>query len=79
MRVTVKLFATLARYKSDVKSGRPFAFDLPEGAAVKDLVDLLHIPPGEMHIVFINNIIQEPATVLQDGDAVGIFPPVGGG
>lgn len=79
MRVTVKLFATLARFKSNAKAGRAFEVDLPEGAAVQDLIDTLQIPHEETHIVFINSIIQEPNTKLKEGDVVGLFPPVGGG
>lgn len=79
MRVTVKLFATLARFKSDAKSGKAFEVDLPEGAAVQDLIDTLKIPPEETHIVFINNCIQEPGIKLKEGDIIGLFPPVGGG
>jgi molybdopterin synthase sulfur carrier subunit len=79
MRVTVKLFATLARFKSNAKTGKAFEVDLPESAAVQDLIDILQIPREETHIVFINSIIQEPGTKLKDGDVVGLFPPVGGG
>ena len=79
MRVTIKLFATLTRYKKDARAGRPFELDLPEHAVVKDVLDLLQIPAGETKIVFINNIIQELDTALKEGDVVGMFPPVGGG
>jgi sulfur-carrier protein len=79
MRVKVKLFATLTRFMSGVKAGRPFEVDLTEGATLKDLIEFLHIPPEETHILFINNIIQESTAELSDGDNVGIFPPVGGG
>ncbi|MHC1783681.1 MAG: MoaD/ThiS family protein [Anaerolineaceae bacterium] len=79
MQVTVKLFATLAGLRGDVKSGKPFEVDLPDSATVTDLINILQIPTDEIHIVFINNIIQEPASTLKDGDVVGIFPPVGGG
>ncbi len=79
MRVTVKLFATLTRFKSGAKAGRPFEVDLPDGAVVKDLIDQLMIPAEETKIVFINNIIRENDAKLNDGDVVGMFPPVGGG
>lgn len=79
MRVTVKLFATLTRFRKDVKAGRPFEVELPDDAEVKDLIDVLQIPIQEMHIVFINSIIQDPEAKLKDGDVVGLFPPVGGG
>lgn len=79
MRIVVKLFATLVRFKDGSRAGRPFEVDLPDGSAVKDLIDLLKIPPQETHVVFINNIIEGPDSQLKDGDVVGMFPPVGGG
>jgi sulfur-carrier protein len=79
MRVTVKLFATLVRFKNGVRAAMPFEMDLPEEATVQDLIDQLKIPPGETHVIFINNIIEEASAKLKDGDVVGMFPPVGGG
>lgn len=79
MHVTVKLFATLVRFKEGTRAGRPFEMELPESATVKDLIDMLKIPPEETHVVFINNIIEEHRSKLKDGDVVGLFPPVGGG
>ncbi len=79
MRVTVKLYATLVRFKDGTRAGRPFEVELPEGAIVQDLIDHLKIPAEETHIVFINSIIEETYSNLKDGDNVGIFPPVGGG
>ncbi len=79
MFVTVKLFATLTRYKSGVRAGSPFEVELPEGSSVQNLIDHLRIPQEETHIVFVNNIIQERSVKLEAGDVVGMFPPVGGG
>lgn len=79
MNVTVKLFATLTRFKNNTKAGRAFEIDLPEGATTQDLIDVLKIPSEEIHIIFINNIIQESDKELKKGDIVGLFPPVGGG
>jgi molybdopterin converting factor small subunit len=79
MRVTVKLFATLVRFREGSRAGGPFEVELPDGSAVKDLIGLLKIPPEETHVVFINNIIEEHDSKLKDGDVVGLFPPVGGG
>ena len=79
MRVTVKLFATLVRFKSGIRSGTPFEMDLPEGTVVQDLIEQLKIPAEETRVIFINNIIEDMGTKLEEGDVVGIFPPVGGG
>jgi sulfur-carrier protein len=79
MHVTVKLFATLVRFKDGSRAGRPFEVELPEGSVVQNLIDVLKIPAEETHVVFINNIIEERESKLNDGDVVGLFPPVGGG
>lgn len=79
MRITVKLFATLVRFRDGSRADRPFEVELPDGSLVKDLIDTLKIPPEETHVVFINNIIEEHSSELKDGDVVGLFPPVGGG
>jgi molybdopterin synthase sulfur carrier subunit len=79
MHVTVKLFATLVRFKDGSRAAKPFDVELPEDSIVQDLIDVLKIPVEETHIVFINNIIEERGSKLKDGDVVGMFPPVGGG
>lgn len=75
----MKLFATLTRYKSGIKAGNSFEMNLPDTATAQEIIDRLKIPVEEIHIVFINNVIQAPSVKLQAGDVVGIFPPVGGG
>lgn len=79
MQVTVKLFATLTRYGRGERAGTPFIMDLPQDAALHDLISKLEIPPEETRILFVNGIIQEPDYRLKDGDEVGLFPPIGGG
>lgn len=79
MHVTVKLFATLIRYKDGSRSAKPFEVELPEDSAIDYLVECLKIPTEEIHVIFVNNIIEGPDTKLKDGDVVGLFPPVGGG
>jgi len=79
MKVTVKLYATLARYGQGERAGAPFTMDLSENATLQKLVEILKIPPEETRIMFVNGIIQEFVYILKDGDEVGIFPPIGGG
>lgn len=79
MRVTVKLFATLVRFKEGARAGKAFDMELLEGSTVQDLINVLKIPVEETHVVFINSIIVENEAKLKDGDVVGLFPPVGGG
>lgn len=79
MRILVKLFATLTRYKEGARAGTPFEFILSEDAKVLDLINTLHIPLEEAHVIFINNMIVDLETSLNNDDVVGIFPQVGGG
>ena len=79
MQVTVKLFATLTRYRQGGRAGTPVVIELPEDATLQHLIDELKIPSEETRIIFVNGIIQETDYRLKDGDEVGMFPPIGGG
>ncbi len=85
MRLRVKLFAFLTRYRvgaahrDNLSSGTPFEVDLPEGATLADLLRALQVPAEEVKITFVNGLAQSEDWQLKDGDEVGIFPPIAGG
>ena len=79
MRVRVKLFASLCRYFNRAAAGIPFETELPEGATVADLVDLLKLPREEVKVLFVNGRARPIGWPLAPGDDVGIFPLVAGG
>lgn len=79
MQVNVKLFATLQRYRPEVFAGEVFPVELPEGSTLADLVTHLEIRANEVKVMFVNGRARAEMYRLQDGDEVGIFPPVGGG
>lgn len=79
MQLNVKLFASLQRYRPDVFAGEVFPVELPDGSALADLVALLEIRANEVKVMFVNGQARAEIYRLQDGDEVGIFPPVGGG
>jgi molybdopterin converting factor small subunit len=79
MKITVKLYATLSRYNQGKRAGTPLEMELPEESTLQNLIGQLKIPLEETRITFVNGIIQEPEYRLNDGDEVGIFPPIGGG
>ena len=79
MHVQVKLFASLHRFAGDIAPGAPFEVQLPDGATIADLCQSLHLPPDEVKVAFVNGRAQDEAWILQPGDEVGIFPPIGGG
>jgi len=79
MLVTVKLFASLARFSPGGLPGTPFRIKMLASASVQDLVDQLGIPDAETKVSFVNGLIRDLDWVLHPGDEVGIFPPIGGG
>ncbi len=79
MHITLKLFASLARFSPGDLPGTPFELDLPESATLQDLIEQLHMPAEETKVSFVNGLIRDLDWVLQPDDEVGIFPPIGGG
>ena len=79
MRFTVKLYALLAAYVPGTRAAAPFEVELPEGSTIADLIQHLQIPPEEMKIAFVNGRMQPLEYLIQEGDEVGMFSPVGGG
>jgi sulfur carrier protein ThiS len=73
--IQLKLFAGLAAYRPDAADRLPIA----PGTTVRDLMADLGIPEAEARLVFVNSVKAGADARLQDGDRVGIFPPVGGG
>lgn len=79
MVVNVKLFAVLRQQYPHLGIGEKMAVELPEGTTIGRLLELLNLPTELVKVVFVNGIIRDRDYGLQDGDEVGIFPPVGGG
>jgi molybdopterin converting factor small subunit len=77
--VHVRLYATLRRLRPDLEIGEALPVQLPEGASVGQLIQQLDLPADQIKIVFVNNLVRDWDHVLAEGDALGIFPPVGGG
>jgi molybdopterin converting factor small subunit len=75
LHITIKLFATLRGY-APANTDR---YAVAPGTTVADVVRDLNIPVKDAKLIFINSIRRELDTPLQDGDRLGIFPPVGGG
>jgi sulfur-carrier protein len=70
----VKLFASLQKGRFEARE-----FELPEGTKTRDVLELTGIPESEAALIFINNTHAELDTVLNEGDSLALFPPVGGG
>ncbi len=79
MKISVKLYAILAKYAGGGVMHEPLTIEVPHRATLADLCRHLGIPDDEAKTAFVNSKLQPPEYVLCEGDQVGIFPPVGGG
>jgi len=79
MKVSVKLYASLTKYADGSVMHEPMQVELADGATLTDLYDALSIPPDETKTAFVNATIRAADYRLNDGDEIGLFPPVGGG
>ena len=79
MEIEVRLFATLqeylpkggSRYSSKLRVGR--------GNTIKNVLNKLKIPKKIPKLLFLNGKQVNEDSILQPGDVISIFPPVGGG
>jgi len=74
MLITIKLFATFreGRFKLEER-------DVPEGTTIADVLKSLDIAEEEIGTLFVKGRHAETDRVLKAGEAVAIFPLVGGG
>jgi molybdopterin converting factor small subunit len=79
MRVEVRLYATLRQYLPGIKVGKSHSLALPDGATVADMLAELRVPIDDTKQAFVNGHSVELDHVLNDGDSIGVFPPIGGG
>jgi len=83
MKITIKLYAMLGEYLPGPSSDNTAEMEIPEDQTVSRLIEQFGIPPAMAHLVLINGVYVEPEERLerrlQPGDALAIWPPVGGG
>ncbi|MCL0091886.1 MoaD/ThiS family protein [Dehalococcoidales bacterium] len=75
--VEVRLYASLQKYS--LRRDEPLVIRLNDKAKLGDLLDELKIPKEEIKVALVNSKWEEENYLLQDGDRIGIFPPIGGG
>lgn len=75
IHISLRLFASLSQKTPE----GPDRFSVPSGATVGEVLTLLGVTGDDARLVFVNSRRTELTTKLQDGDRLGVFPPVGGG
>lgn len=78
MQLELRVYTGLEKY-TGTKYGELIKAELPEGSNIRDLMKAYKIPETEVFSSLVNGLHKELDTILQDGDRVALFPPVGGG
>jgi molybdopterin converting factor small subunit len=79
IRIECRLFAALRKYSPGYGLGVAMELELPDGATLAELYELLKVPLDEVKRAFVNGLSKGPKHALSNGDRVGLFPPIGGG
>ncbi len=79
MKIEVNLYAALSQYNPDGTKGPVHMVDVEEGTTVKDLLRHLGVPIQSAKLIFVDGTQADLDAVLEEGNRLGVFPPVGGG
>jgi len=79
LRLEVRVFSGLEKFIPGARFGQSIEVELQEGITVGELVDSLGIPRNQVFTALVNGRHSAMDAVLQAGDRVSLFPPVGGG
>ena len=79
LTLRVKVFATLARERTDLRAGGPVAVAVPAGADLAGVVAALDLPAERVQHIFVNGRRRPLDFRPAEGDEVAIFPPLAGG
>ena len=83
MKVTVKLYATLADYLPPGARNNRVEVEVGEAATVDAVLRPLLLPPKLTHLVLVNGVYvapeARPTTHLSEGDVLAVWPPIAGG
>jgi len=83
MKVTLKLYATLADYLPAGARNNRVELEVADAATVNAVLAPFSLPPKLTHLVLVNGVFVPPearaGTVLNEGDALAVWPPIAGG
>ncbi len=80
MRITVNIYAYLRYYLPEPdKIMQEKEWEMPEGAAVKNVLERLRLPKEVRVTVLLNNNSVDMKALLKEGDIVHILPQMVGG
>ncbi|MCL5781021.1 MAG: MoaD/ThiS family protein [Firmicutes bacterium] len=78
MVIELRVYTGLEKY-TGTRYGELITLQLAEGTTLRDIFSKYGIPEEEVFSALVNGLHKPFDTVLQGGDRVALFPPVGGG
>ncbi|GAB6180321.1 MoaD/ThiS family protein [Desulfotomaculum defluvii] len=78
MQIEIRAYTGLEKH-TGTRYGEKILVNIDESTTARDIVKQLNIPEEEVFSILINGLHKTLDTILQDGDRVALFPPVGGG
>jgi len=78
-KITVKLFASLAKFKPPQAGDPSFEMTINPGKTIEHLILELGLPAAKISTVSVNKKIVKEDRQLYDGDFVIFFPTIAGG
>lgn len=83
MRLTLKLYATLAEYLPASARDNQVALELPGEPTPHSVLDQFKVPHARAHLLLVNGNYVPPGerdtSCLREGDVLAAWPPVAGG
>ena len=83
MKLTFKTGGIMSDLLPAGSSDEQAVIDMPEGATIPDVMAHFDLPVDDFYLVILNDTVvpkaARPETTLQEGDELGIFPPLKGG
>jgi len=79
VEVTVKLYSGLEKHIKNYDPESGIVLRLRNGSRVRDLIEMLGLPPHGAQFVAINGEIRQPHDEIEEGDQVKVFALSAGG
>lgn len=74
MEIEVRLFATFRQGREKIQK-----IKIRENTTILDILNIIDIKEEEVAIMLLNGRDATSDRIVEDGDIVSLFPPVGGG
>ncbi len=83
MKITLKLYATLSDLLPTHAHANTLQIEVPDDVTPNQVIELYKIPKKKVHLVLLNGVYigseGRDKPLIQEHDALAIWPPVAGG